>query len=51
MDDLLAPGRTLRQIDGGLPSAVAEDAAATTYDLRPALYDRVIGSAPYNRVV
>jgi hypothetical protein len=51
MDDLLAPGRTLRQIDDGLPSAVAEDAAATTYDRRAALYDRVIGSAPYNRVV
>lgn len=38
-------------MDGGLLTAVPEDAAATTYDRQAGLYDRIVGSAPYNRAV
>lgn len=51
LDDLLAPGRTLRDLGGGLRSALPADDQGAAYDRRAALYDRLIGAALYNRLV
>ena len=48
---MIATNRPLRDTAHGFRSSVAERAAATTYDRQAAMYDRVIGSAPYNRIV
>ena len=51
LDGLLAPGRTLREVPGGLLSALSEREQGAPYDRKAAVYDRVIGSGVYNRVV
>ncbi|MEO6529587.1 MAG: class I SAM-dependent methyltransferase [Specibacter sp.] len=51
IDELLQAGRQLRQIDGGLLSALDADDPGSPYDGRAAIYDRVVGSRLYNRLV
>lgn len=51
INDFIAPGRQLRQLDGGLLSALDADDPGSPYDGRAAMYDRVIGSRLYNRLV
>ncbi|POH60197.1 class I SAM-dependent methyltransferase [Arthrobacter glacialis] len=51
IDALIMPGRQLRQLDGGLLTALEPDDRGSAYDGRAAMYDRVIGSRLYNRLV
>ncbi|MHA7271023.1 class I SAM-dependent methyltransferase [Arthrobacter sp. HLT1-20] len=51
LEPFIAPGRALRRVDGGLLSALEADDPGSPYDGRAALYDRVIGSRLYNRLV
>ncbi|MHA7306088.1 class I SAM-dependent methyltransferase [Arthrobacter sp. TMN-49] len=51
IDELLVPGRQLRQLDGGLLSALDADDHGSSYDRRAAFYDRIVGSRMYNRLV
>ena len=48
---LIASGRSLRETTTGLPSALSEDEQAAHYDRRAAMYDRLIGSTLYNRII
>ena len=51
LSGLLAPGRTVQEIPGGLLSALPEDDQGARYDRKAAVYDRVIGSRIYNRLL
>ena len=51
LDPLLAPGRTLREVPGGLLSALPVGDQGAPYDRKAAVYDRVIGSRLYNRLL
>ena len=51
LDSLLAPGRTLRTARGGIRSALAAEEEGAPYDRHARVYDRLIGSPLYNRVV
>ncbi len=52
LDGLLLPDRGLRPIADGVLSALpADDAGDAAYDRRAAMYDRLVGSRLYNRLV
>lgn len=48
---MLAEGRDLRLADEGIFSALSPDAPKHQYDGRAAVYDRVVGTRLYNRVM
>jgi SAM-dependent methyltransferase len=48
---LIAPGNVLRELEGGVLSAVAPGERTAPYDRRAATYDRLIGSRIYNRLI
>ena len=50
IQDVMADGRPLRQLDEHLFSALPEGTAGHPYDGRARAYDRMIGSRLYNRV-
>lgn len=50
IDGLLTSDRTLRNAGGGLCSALPVEDPGSPYDRRAALYDRVVGTAIYNRM-
>ena len=49
--EVVAGGRTLRPVGGGIYSALAGDAGGRGYDRRAAVYDAVVGTGVYNRVM
>lgn len=51
LDDLVSSSTTLREVQPGIRSALPPDAEGAHYDARAAAYDRVVGSALYNRLV
>ncbi len=50
-DNLIAPGIQLRDEGDGVLSAIAVQSQAAPYDRHASLYDRLIGSRFYNRVI
>jgi SAM-dependent methyltransferase len=51
LEALLAPGRTLRPARSGILSALPEGEDGAPYDRHARVYDRLIGSPAYNRLV
>lgn len=51
LDDLVPSATTLREARSGIRSALPPNAEGTSYDSRAAAYDRVVGSALYNRLL
>lgn len=51
LKDVVAAGRTLRPVGEGVYSALAADAGGRGYDRRAAVYDAVVGTEGYNRVM
>ncbi len=51
LDSLLAPGRALRPVGGGIVSALSRPDEGAPFDRRAAVYDRIIGGRAYNRLV
>ncbi|MGI8753267.1 MAG: class I SAM-dependent methyltransferase [Acidimicrobiales bacterium] len=49
--ELLAPGRELHDVGGGLVSALNSDERGSPYDRQAATYDRLVGNRLYNRLV
>ncbi|MEJ3654725.1 class I SAM-dependent methyltransferase [Actinomycetes bacterium KLBMP 9759] len=49
--ELLAEGRSLRDVGGGVRSALASSDEGAPYDRTAAAYDRLVNSRLYNRVV
>jgi SAM-dependent methyltransferase len=50
LDDVMADGRPVRQLDERLFSVLPEGTAGHAYDGRARAYDRMIGSRLYNRI-
>src|SRR5215218_6533602 len=48
---LLVAGRALRSAGNGVVSALSADDAGAPYDRKAAVYDRVVGTRAYNRLV
>lgn len=51
LDDLLSPTVSRREARPGIASVLPPDVEGTAYDTRAAAYDRVVGSALYNRLI
>lgn len=51
LTDALAPDRELRDVGGGVLSALDPHEECSPYDRRAATYDRLIGSRLYNRLI
>lgn len=51
LDDLVPSATTLWEARSGIRSALPPDAEGAPYDSRAAAYDRVVGSALYNRLL
>lgn len=51
LDDLVPSEATLREVQPRIMSVLPPDAKEAHYDARAAAYDRVVGSALYNRLV
>jgi len=51
LDASIAQGHTLRELPGGIFSAMPEDEVGAPYDRKAAAYDRLIPSRAYNRLL
>lgn len=51
LDALVPSSTTLREARSGIASVLPPDAESASYDSRAAAYDRVVGSALYNRLL